>query len=40
MSPRNASDGRGSPVFIVLFWLVVGFGLLTVFAAILLGGYQ
>lgn len=30
---------KGSPVFIVVFWLVVGAGLFVAFVAIVSGGY-
>lgn len=32
-------SSKGSPVFIVLFWAVVGVGLVVAFAAIIAGGY-
>lgn len=33
------SDAKGSPFFIILFWIVAGLGFLIAFAAILSGGY-
>jgi hypothetical protein len=32
-------DSRGSPIFIVLFWVVIGVGALICLAAIFSGGY-